>query len=417
MTDEQDTRDRYAQLVSDEPILTQTGMQERTKDVDYEDDDDVRVFYSSGDEPKRIPLSPDDQEQVAQGFADTFRTSGIDEDDVGLNLGKLADNHMSGWCFHHGPDTLGTDVVNTSVADFDDDAVRDRWDEVTVVMSLPRMLHALGEQIEDEYGDLTEQFPNVETSLTAGDTFPQSLRDTVKDQWGLDRVRQFYAGTEMGAVAAEDGQGPGMVQTNDNLYLELLEPDTDVAADQDTVQIREDAITSVYDIDEPMTGPILISAPDRELFPYTRYRVGDVFTVEPADDGPRLTFEGREDRVINLSGAMVYPREIENAVNAYGASDGYAVMSVEDDYAVMNMYLEGSAEEDIVPYLADENGSIHAWYDSGAIKIRQHGYTSDDELATALEQYNLDVDIPTDAPKQRTVAFDSSYRDMFDAGG
>lgn len=413
-----DKRDEYAQIVENEPILRQTALQEQTAETDY--GDDVLVFYSSGENPKMVPYSRRDQERAAEAMARTFRLSGMDEDDVVLNLGAPAEtNHQSGWGITYGSEAIGATVINESVQDFDADAVRDRWEDVTVVMSLPRMLHALGEKIEAQYGDLDEQFPNAEIAITSGDIFPDSLRDRVNEQWGFDTPYNFYAGAEMSAVAGEERARGDMIQTSDELYLELLDPDA--AVDEDTGRAPEDAITPVYDVDEPTTGPVLISAPERELLPFIRYRVGDVLTAVPADDEPRLIFEGREDRVINLSGCMVYPREIDDAVYSYTDQgdeaaddtlrDWRAVATVEDDYPVLNMHISGEADEDFAPYLAEENGSVHAWYDSGAIKIRQQGYESADELAAQLDEYDLDVDLLADDQKATRVGFDASYRE------
>lgn len=430
-------RDRYADIVLNKPILSQNKMQELTAELDV--DEDTVVFYSSGDKPKRIPFSPRDQEQFAEAMADTFRILGLDEDDVVLNLGAPAEsNHQSGWGMKHGPEAIGATVINDSVEDFASPSARDQWEDVTVVGSLPRMLHSIGDQISNEFGDLQTLFPNVETAMTAGDTFPQSLRDMIQEQWGFNTVRNFYAATEMGVVAAEDGNGD-MVLTNDNLYIELLDPDTEM--DPETNRVPEDAITAIYDIDEPVTGAGLFSAPDRELLPFIRYRAGDVLTAYPVEDETRIRFEGREDRVINLSGAMVYPREIEEAVRAYDedidwrhivrsavenrspqnlvngihryneATEWNAVVSVEDDYPVLDVYLSAPVEQDIVPYLAKENETIETWYDSGAIKIRQHTYESRDELATYLAEYDLDTDLLAADRKVTRIGFDASYRE------
>jgi len=63
---------------------------------------------------------------------------------------------MSRWCFDNGTYFID-EVVNNSVADSFDD-YRDRWDEVTVLQSMPRMLKSIGQQIEDEYGELKTSF-------------------------------------------------------------------------------------------------------------------------------------------------------------------------------------------------------------------------------------------------------------------
>ncbi len=412
MTLEDDTLDRYTRLVNNEPIMTQTDIQEKTSDApehEYDEDEDVDVFYSSGDQPKMIPYSGRDQQQIAEAMGKTFRLAGLDEDDVVLNLGAPPEtNHQSGWGITRGSEAVGAVVINDSIADFMDDDVRDRWDEVTTVMSLPRMLPALGERVEASYGDLDDVFPNVERAITAGDAFPQRLREQVKEQWGFDEAYNFYAAAEMSAVAGEDAEGSDMVQTNDELYIELLDPEADV--DPAVNRAPEDAITAIYDIDEPVTGVGLFSAPDRELLPFIRYRAGDVLTAKPGADGPRLTFEGREDRVINLSGAMVYPREIEDAVYSYDeTADWRAVVTEEDAYPVLHMYVEGAAEDDIVPYLAEENSSIDAWYDAGGIKIQLHDYTAQDELAQYLDEYELDADLLGEDMKSTRIGFDTSY--------
>lgn len=371
-------------------------------------DDAAKVFYSSSEQGKAIPYSADDLDVLQQDIANALETMGLHDEDYVIAAGAPPEtDHQSGWGLNHGAQAVGATVVMTSRNDDPAQAV-EYGEDVTAAMSLPRGLQSLGREIEDAYGDLADVFPHMRLGITGGDRLTQPVRDALTEQWGFDAVRSMYVATEPGAMAAEDGNGD-FVPTTDSVYMEVLEDDADI---DDTGHVPEDAIHPVHGIDEAVTGPLLVSVPDRDIEPLYRLRLGDVVTAYPGEDGPRLRFEGREDDVINLSGHHLYPAHIEDAVRAHSDTAAWrAVVSATPAETVLDVYLIGDDTDfDVVDAIAAENPVIDTWYDGGGMEIRQHAVPDLDALDELLDEqgYELDTDL-TARRKEHLVAYEASY--------
>jgi|GEM_PF-569785 phenylacetate-coenzyme A ligase PaaK-like adenylate-forming protein len=399
-------------------IVSQEKLGRVSRNIDYEDN--VKVFYSSGGS-KQIGFTPQDLDVLRSGFEQTFREAGMIPEDVAVNWGAPEGTpHMSRWCFDNGTYFID-EVVNNSVADSFDD-YRDRWDEVTVLQSMPRMLKSIGQQIEDEYGELKNEFPNLKMSLTAGDVMSESLRDWIETKYGLDVVN-FYAGTEFGAAATE--VEPGVYEpTNPNLTLEILDEDTEVG---ENGEVSETDVYNIQDLNpkQQVTGPILFSVSHREALPFTRYRGGDIWTVWGAENGPRMSFEGREDNVILYSGANLYPEEIDDAVRNLADQDWKLVVAEKDDAVSLDFYLPEKYvdETDLADSIAEQNDTFNVWRDTGsgtATEINSQTFESWKNLEKLLEekyelprddQGNIDLinDLNGNNLKRKRIGFDQSY--------
>ncbi|WEL19319.1 GH3 family domain-containing protein [Candidatus Nanohalococcus occultus] len=393
------------------PVLTQELFAKVSNNREYSED--VREFYSSGGS-KRVVLSPEDQRLVLEGYAETLREAGLRPDDVAINWGAPKEkDHMSQWVYEKGTEIIGAETVNESNAeDFED--YRDRWEEVTALLSLPRMLKSSGEQIQEEFGDLKETFPNLEHSITAGDIMPEELRDWIETNYGI-KSRNFYAGTEIGGAAAEIEDGV-YKPTNPNLILELLDEDAEM--DSETGEVSEQDVYRLEELSpgETVTGPLLATMPLREQQPLIRYRIGDVWEVTGTEEAPEMKFKGREDDVIMFSGANVYPEEINNAIG----DDYKLVVSENDGFVKLNFFTPGNwRSEEIVDQLAEQNKVFGDWYQSGSMPIEAKSYSSRDELEEMLEEYEIPRDsdgrpeIIEEGAKTNRIAFEDSYNSQF----
>ena len=378
---------------------------------------DVTVFYSSSG-GKQIGYSSDDIELLKEGFRMAFRELGVSEGHKVVNWGAPEGTpHMSRWCIENATDfTKGT--VNSSVADdFEDYMEASR--EANVLISSPRTFKSKGRRIREEYGDLDEVFQAIEMCIGSGDIVTEGNKNWVNQNYGVP-LKGAYFGTEPGAVAVEEQ--PGVYrQVNPNLILEILEEGAEV---DEGGEVSEEDVHFLEDLDEgeSVTGPMLFSAPLREVVPLERYRNGDVWTAWGADKeyGFEMRFEGREDNVILYSGANVNPRELHNAV---GMDGGKAVVSEEDDYVQLNFYLpnEYIEEEKLLDNIAEQNKTVRDWKEEGAMRLRTETFDPEnwEMLENDLkEEYDLARDDDEDTilfndlrrktPKWQRVAFDRS---------
>ena len=402
--------------VEGENLTSQEELGRESRNREY--GEDALVFYSSGG-GKKIGLSPADQELLIEGFEETFREAGVIESDVPANWGAPDPEHMSQWSFREGTQFM-QDNVDDSVADPLERGYNPEWEDVTVLLSMPRPLKSVGEKLQEEYGNLEELFPNARMSLTSGDTMPESLRTWIEQNYGI-RAKNFYAGTEIGMAGVEVENGV-YKPTNPNLILEILDEDAEVGEEG---QIDEEDIYRLEELDvgQRVSGPIAVSAPLREELPFTRYRVGDVWTAWRSDEGVRMSFEGREDNVILYSGANLYPEEIDDAVRDIADVDWKLVPAEEDDYVNLNFYLPGGyiPEEELEASLAENNKTYGSWRITDAMELNVSIF--DPENWRALEEeleekYELPRDDDGDiillndlrgkSPKRQRIARDRS---------
>ncbi len=297
-------------------ILTSDALEAFTAGREF---DDALVFETSGStgDPKRIPLSPDDQYMQAERTAKAFRMAGMTEEDGLLNLGApMDDNHISGWIYEVGAKALDATVYNSSAEDVWKVFEQGDPEEITAVACPPLVMQEEGKKIEAEYGaPLTELFPNMRVALPAGDLVTDGLRQSLKEQWGFDIIHDTYATTEFGYGAVQEDEDAYMTPLTDELTLEIAAPeDQPLYEPISSEDVTEDDIYDITDLTEPRTGQLLVTDLDRKL-PLIRYNVGDIFKAVPTDDGPRFAFKGRTKDTLNPGGAPLYMEQIDNAVS------------------------------------------------------------------------------------------------------
>lgn len=357
------------------------------------DIEDGMLFETSGStgSPKQVPCRNTDH--VVESMAEAFSLAGL-EDDVILSLGAPLP-HISAWGFRQAIDRLGGRSANDHFRDYQTVIEDGAASEVTAVITAPSVGQAIGNQIEREYGPVSEVFPNLERIIGGADLVTEARRETLRDIWDVELVRETYATTEFNALAATVDDTRTQVPLLHRFILEII-PDDD---SDDIVDIRE--------VTEKRRGSVLVSAPGREAVDFTRYRIGDKIAVHPTDDIPRITVLGRADDSINLSGILVYPAQIHEAVGeTFGRGTDWVARVSEREYPAVDFHIIGG--ERVTPerfreHLFERNKAVEqAYHEVGVIEcLDVHYADSREEIPGVSSDGGM---------KTQHVVFDDSYQ-------
>jgi phenylacetate-coenzyme A ligase PaaK-like adenylate-forming protein len=385
----------------DASIVTAEELEQRAESIDT---GEAKVFETSGTQGdvKRIPYAHSQLPEQRYHEARAFEMAGLESDDVVMTLGAPL-NSISGWASRSGSRELGAEVLNRS---FDDYRQVIEWreaDDVTATFATPLVAKAIGEEIEAEYGPPSEIFPNMRLGFMFGDLLPDHLRASLKRQWGFDELRSLYGSVEADVMAITVDETQQLVPMINKLVIEVLPEES---ANPTPVDIR--------DVTTETTGPVLISDPNRDLFSFTRYRIGDIVTVIPGEI-PRLKVMGREDDTINLGGAPLYEQQIHAAVlDTYGTNvdDWSAVVSRPDVKPAVDVYVvaerDQTSKEQFREHLFEYSPPVREACEevgTGIIEhIQVHETSSLEVITTQFDSNDLDRDL-----KASRIIFDDSY--------
>jgi phenylacetate-coenzyme A ligase PaaK-like adenylate-forming protein len=358
--------------------------------ADY-DVGDGMVFETSGrsGEAKRIPCAKPDH--VLGLIEDALVLAGF-EGDVAINLGAPLP-HPTGWGFREAMERVGGRAVNDHFKDFQTVLEDGSPAEVTAIFGVPNVVRAVGEELAEAHGPPAELFPNVERIGTAGDLLTSNRREAIRELWGAAETREMYGTSEFMAVAGADDGTRQLVPFLHRFVLEIV-PEDD-----------PDSIVDIRDVDERRRGSLLITDPARTAVDLTRYQINDRVAVHPTGDVPRITFLGREDDSINLSGALLYPAQIHESIHeTYGPDADWVAVVSDHGYPAVDFYVVGSDGDPdrFVETLLERNGPVReAYRDVGVVD--------------SLEVHQVDsrADVPGVSPeggiKGQNVVFDDSY--------
>lgn len=400
------------------PILTSDELETITNSDWYEqetlDQHDIAYEYStsgSTGDPKRIPYTEQDWATIIDNGADLLRTVGLDEDDVLFSLNPGPERqHMASWLAMETMEQVGGSTANDGIRDWETALEPGTRETVTAVMSSPAILTDIGNRIDAEYGDPADVFPDMETVISLGDTLTDRTRHDLIEQWDADQVRNMYAMTEAGYLAAEAADGNGMVPCDQKTTFEICKNDD--PGNLAFTDVEEDDIYRLDDLEEPVEGRLLLSQPEREALPLIRYNTGDMFEAYPTDDGPRLYFLNREDHIISLGGAQLYEEQIDAALtDTYGDDlTDWKVHVTKDDEekTALDVYVITDAEDRQSTFhdaLFDRSSPVREAYEDIGIIDRIDTYTvsSKDDIAAAT---GTEI---TDTAKIQRILFDDSY--------
>lgn len=377
-----------------------------------------RTSGSTGD-PKGVPYGPSDVVDLAFAGARGFALAGVTADDATVNLGAPAP-HISGWMLYAATRALGATPLNRNVTDWETVVGGEAAATATVVGSTPSVLRSVGRRLAAERVPPRELFPNLRLAPTGGEPTTPRMRADLKELWGFDSVQDTYGTTETGLVAAAVDESRLLVPLLDRFLLEVFPHESD-PGDPDTAAVDGGALDApagpdpvdVREVTEPTTGSLLITDPEREVVPLYRYRIGDVVTVHPASDVPRLEVLGREDNAVNLGGALLYERDVEQALDdVYGLAlrtwKAFVARDDRDD-PVVRVYAVGSDLDDrpeaVRQRLFDHNAPVAEAFDLGAVGDIDVVVVPDLSAVEAAEDVSFD-----DTRKTERFVFRDSYR-------
>lgn len=320
-----------------EDILNPEELERKTRNLTFEE---ALTFESSGTsgEPKRIPYAIENLEEQKKHEKKAFLIGGMTEEDVVMTLGAPL-NSISGWASRSGSRKVGAEVLNRSFNDYKK-VIKSRENrDVTCIFATPLVAKAIGNEIEEEFENPENVFPNMSKGFMFGDLLPENLKQDLKEQWGFDQLRSLYGTVEADVIAIEDKTGK-LVPLIDRLVIEIL-PYENGEKQQQPVDIRE--------IEDEVKGSILISDPERDKIDITRYEIGDIIRVYPEDPIPHIEVLGREDNTINLGGAPLYENELHKAiVDTYGSqvTDWKVLVSRENSKPALDLFVVGEIQEE-----------------------------------------------------------------------
>ncbi|MGM0591751.1 MAG: AMP-binding protein [Halobacteriota archaeon] len=354
---------------------------------------DGMVFETSGStgSPKQIPCRNTDD--VIESIRDALCLVDVDDDDVFLNLCAPL-QHISSWGFRKAIERIGGESANRHFRDYETVIEDGVASEVTGLITAPNVGRAIGAEIAEAYGPPAEVFPNLELVVTGADLVTAARRAALRDVWGAERIREIYATTEFYALAIAVDETRAMVPMLNRYVLEII-PEDD-----------PNEIVDVREVTEETRGSILISAPARTAVDFTRYRIGDTVAVHPGEDLPRITVLGREDDSINLSGALLYPAQIHEAVReTFGLEADWVARVSKQDYPAIDFHIIGGergAAEEFRTNLFERNSPVkQAYNDVGVIEYLDVHY--------ADGRAEIPGASVSEGMKTQHVVFDDSY--------
>lgn len=285
-------QEQLPNTLSDEPILEPEEFARRARDVD------ASMTFATSRSGRPAPVA--DPDHIARIVGDMERLMGMDEDDGLLNLGAPRP-HLSGWVGRRGAEAIGAAVYNDHYEDYHRVIEGGHAGEMTAIGSVPTVAKTVLEELRREYGPPDEVFPNLELGLFSGEMLQPSDRRGLADQWGLDRVREFYGSSEISGIACAIDETRRLVPLLQHLIVE-------VEVDGEILDVREPT--------EPVEGEILVTDPGREAIDLTRYRQGDWIRVYPGEELPRIEPLGRADDAIDFDGALLHPADLYAVLDA-----------------------------------------------------------------------------------------------------
>lgn len=389
-------------LTTDTSVLSAAKFEQRGRGADTHE---AVVFESSGTSgnPKQVPYAYSQLPAQRRHEAKAFELAGLTSDDVVLTLGAPLPS-ISGWASRSGSRELGASVLNRS---FDDYKQVIEWREaesVTALFATPLVARSIGEEICQEYGRPRDVFPNLRLGFMFGDFLPTALRADLSQQWGFNSLRSLYGSVEADVLAIAVDETQELVPLIDKLVFEILPDDH-----------SNPEPTDIRDITEETTGSLLVSDPTRDQFSFTRYKIGDIVRVTPGSV-PRIRLMGREDDTINLGGAPLYERQIQQAMRdtyKQALTDWRAVVSRPDQYPAIDFYVvseetAGQPESDFRARLFECSPPVKEAYQDigeGVIDyLRVHEVSSLEQVLTHVDFQEYDRDI-----KAARIVFDDSY--------
>lgn len=193
---------------------------------------------------------------------------------------------------------MGITVIPTGVGNTEVQVQTMHQLGVTAYWGTPSFLMALIKRAEELGYDFRRDFA-LKKALFSGEPYPQSLRDSFEQTYGIDTYQAFGT-ADVALIAYECNQKAGM-HIAEEVIVEIVDPETG------------------KQLGAGETGEMVVTTFD-VTYPLIRFGLGDLsyYTDEPCPCGrtsSRLVrFVGRVRDVVRVRGRFIYPKQVQEAI-------------------------------------------------------------------------------------------------------
>ena len=294
----------------------------------------VRIHSSSGTTglPVIIPYTAKDVEDWAIMFARCYEYAGItNKDRIQITPGYGL--WTAGIGFQAGCERLGAMAIPMGPGNTEKQLQMMQDMGSTVLCSTSSYALLLSEEIEKR--GLKDKI-KLKKGVIGSERWSQKMRDTIASSLGIE-LYDIYGLTEIygPGIGINCKYNTGMHYWDDYLYIEIIDPVT------------------LKPVPDGQPGEIVITTLVKEGAPLIRYRTHDLSRIIPGEcpcgsRHPRLdTIMGRTDDMMKIKGVNVFPRQIEEILQAFP--------EVSSEYQIRISHLDG---KDTMRIYVETNGSV-----------------------------------------------------------
>ena len=294
----------------------------------------VRIHSSSGTTglPVIIPYTAKDVEDWAIMFARCYEYAGITKMDR-IQITPGYGLWTAGIGFQNGAEHLGAMVIPMGPGNTEKQLQMMQDMGSTVLCSTSSYALLLSEEIEKR--GLKDKI-KLKKGVIGSERWSQKMRDTIASSLGIE-LYDIYGLTEIygPGIGINCRYNTGMHYWDDYLYIEIIDPVT------------------LKPVPDGTPGEIVITTLVKEGAPLIRYRTHDLSRIIPGEcpcgsRHPRLdTIMGRTDDMMKIKGVNVFPRQIEEILQAFP--------EVSSEYQIRISHLDG---KDTMRIYVETNGSV-----------------------------------------------------------
>ena len=224
----------------------------------------------------------------------------------------------------------------------------------------PSFLNILLDKAKEQQRDISF----LTKALVTGEPFPESLRKTLAEK-GV-KALQAYATADIGLVAYESENSPGMIVAED-LIVEVVRPGTGQPVIPGEV------------------GEILVTNFNRE-YPLIRFATGDMTAVLPGESDCGRTnmrikgWLGRADQTTKVKGMFVHPQQVEK------------VRQLHPDINKARLVITNENHNDVMTFIAEVNADSFTSDALSALKVQiQTSIKATTKLTAIVDLVNIGV--------------------------
>ena len=294
----------------------------------------VRIHSSSGTTglPVIIPYTAKDVEDWAIMFARCYEYAGITKMDR-IQITPGYGLWTAGIGFQNGAEHLGAMVIPMGPGNTEKQLQMMQDMGSTVLCSTSSYALLLSEEIEKR--GLKDKI-KLKKGVIGSERWSKKMRDTIASSLGIE-LYDIYGLTEIygPGIGINCRYNTGMHYWDDYLYIEIIDPVT------------------LKPVPDGTPGEIVITTLVKEGAPLIRYRTHDLSRIIPGEcpcgsRHPRLdTIMGRTDDMMKIKGVNVFPRQIEEILQAFP--------EVSSEYQIRISHLDG---KDTMRIYVETNGSV-----------------------------------------------------------